>query len=90
MEHRGRGGYPEFFKVLYRKVGEKNFAETSMRQMYSERDQTWIVIENLEKYTLYEFATVPINTKEGNGPMSDLAYALPGGIVRKLCETVFF
>ena len=82
MEHKGTGGYPERFRVLYRKVGEAKFRKTESKQMYSERDQTWIIIENLEKFALYEFATLP-NNKQGDGPMSDLAIALPGGIVRK-------
>ena len=82
LEKRGKGGYPAEFYVIYRRKGSDVIQRTGKKRMYDPYDQTWIVIENLEKDTVYEFATVPVNS-EGPGPQSDWAIGLTGGIVRK-------
>ena len=83
LEQRGVGGYPERFYVLYRKANTKDKPKkTLQKEMWGPQDQTWIVVEDLEMDTMYEFATVPVN-KLGEGPQSDWALGLTGGIVRK-------
>ena len=82
-ENIGVGGYPALFYVIYRREGSYLPPKrTEMKQMWGEQDQTWIVIENLEKDTVYEFATIPKNDK-GEGPQSKWVRGLTGGIVRK-------
>ena len=88
MENLGVGGYPEKFYVVYRRKGLNDaLRKTSMRQMWGPRDQTWIVIEKLQRDTVYEFATVPVNGK-GEGPQSEWSIGLTGGIVRKYCSAL--
>ena len=88
MENLGVGGYPEKFYVVYRRKGlNDTLRKTSMRQMWGPRDQTWIVIEKLQRDTVYEFATVPVNGK-GEGPQSEWSIGLTGGIVRKYCSAL--
>lgn len=83
MENLGVGGYPERFYVVYRrKDTDDKLSKTKMKQMWGAKDQTWIVIEKLQEETVYEFATVPVNSI-GEGPRSDFAQALTGGIVRE-------
>ena len=85
MENLGVGGYPERFYVVYRRHNSNDeLKKTKMRQMWGPRDQTWIVIEKLQKDTVYEFATVPVNSL-GEGPRSKWVNGLTGGIVRKYC-----
>ena len=83
-EHHGTGGYPERFYVLYRKA-ERNvvYQKTELKQLWGEKEQTWIVVDDLERFIVYEFITVPVNDL-GEGPQSDSAIAVPGGIVRKM------
>ena len=81
MENEGVGGYPERFYVIYRRLNTNDKPrKTEMKQMFGEQDQTWIVIENLEKDTVYEFATIPVN-ELGEGPRSEWVRGLTGGIV---------
>ena len=83
MENEGVGGYPEKFYVIYRRANTNDKPkETEWKQMFGEQDQTWIVIENLKKDTVYEFATIPVNAL-GKGPQSEWVRGLTGGIVRK-------
>jgi hypothetical protein len=82
-EHEGVGGYPARFYVVYRrKHTNDKLKRTSEKLMWGPRDQTWIVIEELQKDTVYQFATIPVND-EGEGPISEWADGLTGGIVRK-------
>ncbi|CAB4021408.1 fibronectin type III domain-containing -like, partial [Paramuricea clavata] len=80
-EHVGVGGYPERFYVVYRrKYTNDKLKRTSEKLMWGPRDQTWIVIEKLQKDTVYQFATIPVNYV-GKGPRSEWADGLTGGIV---------
>ncbi len=83
MENYGVGGYPANFYVKYRLQNSRDTPmKTAKKQMWGPPDQTWIIIEHLEKDTVYEFATVPVNDM-GEGPQSKWAIGLTGGIVRK-------